>query len=457
LCAIAACTLVAGQTGLPAAQRQRIDTLAQQALARYGAPSASIAVIENDQLVYAQAYGAGRIEPKAAATPGMRYSIGSISKQFTAAAVMKLVEQGKVKLDDPLAKYLPGFTRGNEVTVRELLSHTSGYEDYAPQDYMIPAWLKPTTPQAVVNHWARLPLNFEPGTQWQYSNTNFKLAGLIVEKISGEPFFQFLSQTFFQPLGMTGVLDVSAGWLGPSDAQGTVRHALGPDRVAPIDGTGWNFADGQLGMTAANLARWQIGMLKQSVLKPASYRAMETNTALKNGRLTGYGLGLSVGERNGHRFFGHSGEEIGFTAQELEFPDDHAAVAVLTNQSANATASALAGEIADVLLATSRGPKPGDAAAQQAEAIFLGLQQGKIDRSLFTSDANFYFNATALGDYAASLGRLGAPLSFTQTGEQKRGGMTYHAYAVTFPDRSVTVTTYVQPDGKIEQFLVFPR
>src|SRR6185312_5638979 len=291
--ALAVLTLtLAGQDTLPASQQARVDALTQHALDTLGAPSASIAIVEGDQLVYAHAYGQGRIQPPEAATTSMRYSIGSISKQFTAAAVLLLQEQGRLKLDDRLAKYLPGFTRGNEVTVRELLSHTSGYEDYAPQDYMIPAWLKPTTPQAVVNHWARLPLNFEPGTQWQYSNTNFKLAGLIVEKISGEPFFQFLSQDFFQPLGMTGVLDVSAGWLGPSDAQGTVRHALGPDRVAPIDGTGWNFADGQLGMTAANLARWQIGMLKQSVLKPASYRAMETNTALKNGRLTGYGLGL---------------------------------------------------------------------------------------------------------------------------------------------------------------------
>lgn len=445
---------------LPAALRAQVDTLAQQTLAQLGSPSASIAIVRQGQLVYAQAYGQGRILPPAPATPAMRYSVGSISKQFTAAAVMLLVEQGKLKLDDRVGQYLPGLTRAHEVTIRELLSHTSGYEDYAPQDFMIPAWLHPTTPQAVVNHWARLPLNFDPGTQWQYSNTNYKIAGLIAEKVSGEPLFRFLQEHIFTPLGMTWVVDLNRGWLGPSDAQGSIRHALGPDRPAPATAPGWDFADGELAMTAANLALWQISRLRQNLLRPSSYLAMETPVSLKNGTVTSYGLGLDVGTLAGHRYLGHSGEEIGFTAQEYVFPGAQTAVVVLTNQSANATAPVLARRLATLLLAASPGSAaaaPTDAALAQARQILLGLQQGKMDRSLFTADANFYFDVQALADYTSSLRPLGAPLSFTPLGQQNRGGMLFRSYLASFASRRVEVSTYTQPDGKIEQYLVLPH
>jgi len=320
---------------------------------------------------------------------------------------------------------------------------------------MVPAWLHPTTPQAVVNHWARLPLNFNPGTQWQYSNTNYKIAGLIAEKVSGEPLFRFLQEHIFTPLGMAGVVDLNRGWLGADDAQGTIRHALGPNRPAPATAPGWDFGDGELAMSASELARWQISLLRQRLLRPSSYLAMETPVSLKNGTVTAYGLGLEVGTLAGQRYIGHSGEEIGFTAQEYVFPGAQTAVVVLTNQSANATASVLARRLATLLLAPKTAPA--DAALAQARQILLGLQQGKMDRSLFTPDANFYFNPQALADYASSLRPLGAPLSFTPLGQQNRGGMLFRSYLVSFASRRIEVSTYTQPDGKIEQYLVLPH
>jgi len=455
--ALAVLTLtLAGQDTLPASQQARVDALTQHALDTLGAPSASIAIVEGDQLVYAHAYGQGRIQPPEAATTSMRYSIGSISKQFTAAAVLLLQEQGRLKLDDRLAKYLPGYTRANEVTLSELLSHTSGYEDYAPQDYMIPAWLQPTTPLAVVNHWARLPLNFDPGTQWQYSNTNYKLAGLVVEKVSGQPLFQFLTRHIFQPLAMNGIVNLNQTWVGPEDAQGTIRHALGPARVASHTAPGWDFGDGELAMTPATLALWQISLLRQSVLKPVSYRELETEVPLKNGMPTGYALGLDVGRRHGHRFYSHSGEEIGFEAMEYVFPDDHAAVVVLTNQSANNTAPVLAGEIADAILPAA-AETPGDDVTAAARKILIGLQQGRIDRGLLTRNADFYFDAQTLADFQSSLAPLGPPLSFTLLRQSERGGMTFRAFRAVFQARTVEISTYQMPDGKWEQFLVLPQ
>ena len=160
-----------------------------------GVPSASVAVVQDGKIAYVQAYGSARLDPQMAATPAMRYSIGSISKQFTAAAVLMLAQEGKLSLDDPVSKYIPGLTEGDKVTIRELLSHTSGYQDFWPQDYVPPLMLKPISAEQIMDMWARKPLDFQPGTKWQYSNTNYVIAGAIVEKVSGMPLMQFLSGT----------------------------------------------------------------------------------------------------------------------------------------------------------------------------------------------------------------------------------------------------------------------
>ena len=113
----------------------------------------------------------------------MRYSIGSVSKQFAASAILLLAEEGKLSLDDKVEKFVPGLTRGGDVTLRQLLSMTSGYQDYWPQDYVMPGMLKPVTPDEIVSRWAKIPLDFEPGTQWQYSNTNYVIIGMVVQKV----------------------------------------------------------------------------------------------------------------------------------------------------------------------------------------------------------------------------------------------------------------------------------
>ena len=191
------------QTDLAAELRANIDDIVHKVLATTGVPSASLAVVKDGKIAYLQAYGDARLDPRTPASPEMRYSIGSISKQFTAAAILMLAEEGKLSLDDPVSKYVSGLTRGNEVTIRELLSHTSGYQDYWPQDYVMPMMLKPVTPEEILDRWGRIPLDFDPGTKWQYSNTNYVIAGVIVEKVSGMPLWTLLGKRVFTPLGMT--------------------------------------------------------------------------------------------------------------------------------------------------------------------------------------------------------------------------------------------------------------
>jgi CubicO group peptidase (beta-lactamase class C family) len=432
--------------------RGRIDRIASQVLEQTGVPSASVAVVQHGKLVYTHAYGQARLAPATPATPEMRYSIGSISKQFTAAAILLLQEEGKLSLDDAVGKYVPGLTRGNEVTIRQILSHTAGYQDYWPEDYVMTPMLAPVSAQQILDTWAKKPLDFEPGTQWQYSNTNFVIAGRIVETITGHPLMDLLTARIFRPLGMQSVWNSDETRLTQADATAYYRHALGPLRVAPKEGRGWMYAAGELAMTAHDLALWDESLIAQSVLKPESYKQMFTEVKLKDGKGTHYGLGVEVMDRNGHRSIEHSGEVSGFVSDNEVLVDDGVAVAVLTNQDAVGAASTIARLAAPAVLGTGAATGP----EKQALDLFHGLQQGRIDRSLLAPNLSDYFTAEALADFQASLAPLGEPLSFRQTGEQLRGGMTMRAFQIVYPAKRLRLTTYTYPDGKLEQYLIAP-
>src|SRR5580698_858252 len=306
--------------------RARVDDVAQKALDQTGVPSASIAIVQHGQIVYTHAYGKARLNPSTPAEPAMRYSIGSISKQFTAAAILLLEQQGKLSLNDLVSKFVPDLTRANEVTIRMLLSHTSGYQDYWPQDYLMPPMREAATAQHILDVWGKKALDFDPGTRWQYSNTNFVIAGLIVEKLSGQPLMNFLQQNVFTPLEMKSVSNTDVARLGDTDAGGYIRYALGPLRPAPKEGAGWMFAAGELAMPAHDLALWDISIMNRSLLSAESYKQMFASVKLKDGTDTGYGLGVFTTPRSGHAALEHSGEVSGFVSENIVFPDDKAAI-----------------------------------------------------------------------------------------------------------------------------------
>jgi D-alanyl-D-alanine carboxypeptidase len=432
----------------------RVDSVAHAVLERTGVPSASVAVVRDGRLAYAHAYGDAQLEPEVPAQPDIRYSIGSISKQFAASCILLLQEDGKLSLDDAVSRWLPDLTRADEITVRQLLSHTSGYQDYWPQDYVPPMMLEPTTAQEIMDRWAKMPLDFDPGTRWQYSNTNYVIAGVIVEKVSGTPFFDFLRSRVLTPLGLGSATSIDVSEVTEPEATGYMRYALGPLHRAPKEGAGWLFAMGELAMTATDLAKWDISLMDETLLDPDSYRQLETEVLLNDGVATGYGLGVSVGTSGSHRVISHSGEVSGFTAQNLVFPDDHAAVVVLTNQDAASASGAIARGVSGLLFATQDADT--QARERQAREIFEGLQHGTIDRSLFTDDANAYFSDQALHDFASSLAPLGPPRDFRQTSQSLRGGMVARSFQALFADRALRVWTFQTPDGKLEQYQVAP-
>ncbi len=419
-----------------------------------------MAVVQGGKIAYVKAYGMARLEPAMAATPEMQYSIGSISKQFTATVILLLQQDGKLKLDDPVGKYLPELTRANEVTIRQVLSMTSGYRDFWPEDYVMTSMMKPATPEYILDGWAKKPLDFEPGTQWQYSNTNYVIAGRIAEITGGKPLIEQLQERIFQPLKMIGVFNSDASRLPATDPTGYYQHALGPLRQAPQEGKGWMFAAGELAMPASDLALWNISLMNRTLLAPASYDEMFTEVKLKDGKGSKYGLGVQVGIQDGHRYIEHGGEVSGFVSENIVFPDDKIAVTVLTNEDASNAAGTLGQKIATLVLGGASGASAASAETAAAEKraleIFLGLQEGKLDRTQLTELCDGYFTEEAVADFASSLKPLGKPTSFTQAGTTKRGGMIFRSFKVSFPNKQLRVTEFEMPDGKLEQYLVMP-
>jgi CubicO group peptidase (beta-lactamase class C family) len=444
---------------LTPAETAQVDKIVTDALASSGVPSASIAIVRDGKIVYAKAYGdpgPGLPGPNADA----KYPIASISKQFTAAAILALEDEGKLGLDDAVAKWIPGITGGDRITIRQLLSHTAGLQDYWPQDYSFAAMEKPTTPQGIVDRWAKKPLDFEPGTAWQYSNTGFVVAGMIVEKASGKTLLEYLNKKIFKPLGMHPVDQDLA--IGKGYPQPTHRFALGPVRPAKPAAYGWLWAAGELAMSASDLAKWDIARIDRNVLPADDWAVQETEIKLTDGKPTHYGLGVSIGESNGLPSISHGGEAVGFLSENIVIRDKRFAVVALVNADFGRAQDEISNGIIDLFYPETPIAKPMTEDEQRdalAEKLYTQLQAGTPDRAMLTEDANYYFDATAIADYRDSLAPLGKPDAFKSLGKPRlRGGFVNRNYAIQYGNKRLLAITYAEPGaaGKFEQFIVMP-
>jgi CubicO group peptidase (beta-lactamase class C family) len=451
--ALLAATPAFGQA-LSDAERTQVDRIVTDTLKATDVPSASIAVVRGGAIVFAKAYGK-QSETMLTPRDDAPYQIASVSKQFTAAAILLLENDGKLSLDDTVAKHIPGITDGDKITIRQLLSHSSGLQDYWPQDYSFKAMATPVTPQGIVDRWAKKPLDFVPGTKWQYSNTGYVVAGMIVEKVAGMPLLDFLKLRIFTPLGITAHDQDLA--IGKGFPQGYGRAAMGPLRLATPAAEGWLFAAGELAMSARDLAKWDVARLDRKILTPQDWMLQETPVKLKDGTSTGYGLGVSIGTANGRRFVEHSGEAVGFLSENIVYPDEKAAVVVLTNTWSSDAYATIAQGIARALFPAPPASAADTTALARARQVFDQLRSGTLDRTLLTDNADYYFTPVTRTDFKDSLAPLGEPVSFVQTGRARlRGGFVGRSFRVTYADRALTISSYADRSGKIEQFLITP-
>ena len=441
------------------AEAGRIDQLVAKTLSDTGVPSASIAIVRDGRIAFTKAYG--KANEGLPARPDLPYQIASNSKQFTAMALMLLEDEGKLSLNDPIGKYVPGITGGDRVTIRQLLSHTSGLQDFWPQDYLFGDMTKPTEPQGIVDKWAKKPLDFDPGARWQYSNTGYVVAGMIAEKVAGEKLIPFLKSRIFNPLGMASVIDQDDS-NGPQYPAGYHRYALGPVRIAQPPARGWLYAAGELSMSAGDLAKWDIARMNRALIPAEDWIEQETPVIRTDGRTNGYGLGVFNHFERQRHIIDHGGESVGFLTQNTLYPDSKAAIVVFTNADFSGATGTLTEGIEKIVLDSPEPALTGETARlADVKAIYDALAAGNADRSKFTPNLNSYFDATVSGDYRSSLAKLGKPTSIELiTGPRLRGGFVNRNYKIHYSGRpDLTLVTYAEPgaSGRFEQFMIMPE
>lgn len=325
-----------------------VDALGEAVVADHIVPGFSISVMKAGAFVYSRGFGLANLEIPTPATPHHVYRVGSITKQFTGAAIVLLAEEGKLSIDDPLSKHLPAFPRAAEVTLRQMLTHTSGIGNYTNQpslrDFLMAARIDYDDAalfKAMIDM-TRPAYVFEPGAGWAYSNTAYVLLGLIVQKVAGQSLAAFYKRRLFDPAGMTRTAMDDAADVVPDRASGYSGH---PGSSTAFDNTSFismTFPGGagSIRSTTEDLCRWQRALLGGKIVKPAGLAEMLKPGLIKGGVLptaadkktpVKYGFGLGIGEFEGHSRVGHEGGINGFITYLDSFPDQQATVAMLMN------------------------------------------------------------------------------------------------------------------------------
>lgn len=331
-----------------------VDAIANSPIAAGKVAGMSVVVTQKGRTLVDKAYGLADLELNVATPHGASYEIGSVTKQFTAAAVLLLVERGKLSLDDDITKYLPGYpAHGRQITIRHLLTHTSGIKGYTELSEFR-EWAYQKKPrESFVPIFAEKPLDFEPGAALVYNNSGYFLLGLIIEKVSGTGYADFVRVNLFEPLGMRDSYYCSETVLHHNHAHGYDTAEGQLVLKGYLDHT-WPYSAGSLCSTAPDLAVWLNALHGGRVLKPESYQAMTTPISLNDGTRTRYAFGLGISEVSGRRLIAHGGGINGFLSETEYYPDAQLAIVVLQNTAGPVDPTDTARQIADAVL----GPAP---------------------------------------------------------------------------------------------------
>lgn len=318
---------------LVSARADRVDDYIKAEMEKRHIPGLSLAIVRNGEVIRAKGYGLANVESKVPATENTVFEIASVTKPITATGIMILVEEGKLDIDDEIRKHLPSLPMNwSKVTVRHLLTHTSGIPSYLSQPGFADLNRKAYSPDALVQLVAGLPLEFQPGEKVDYCNTNYILLGLIIEKLSGRTYGEFLSEKLFRPLGMTCTKLNDRTEIIPNRAPG---YLLEKGTLRNVVHTNLNNAYSTAGLlsTVLDLAKWDVALGEGKLLKASTLKQMYTPAVLNDGTLASMSFGWGIGSTRGHPGVGHSGDMWGFSGSVIRLIDDHLSVIVLTNRS----------------------------------------------------------------------------------------------------------------------------
>ncbi|MBK5256745.1 MAG: serine hydrolase [Vicinamibacteria bacterium] len=301
-------------------------------------PGAAVIVVKDGKTLFRKAYGMADLELGVPLQPDMVFRLGSITKQFTATAILMLAEEGKLNVQDRIEKHLPGYpTHGHTITIEHLLTHTSGIQSYTG----MPGWMTdritaPMKPQEIIDGFKKEPMNFAPGERYAYNNSGYILLGAIIEKVSGKTYEAFVKERIFDPLGMTSSYYGSTEPIIKKRVPGYSGDAKAPVNARYLSMT-QPYAAGSLASTVDDLARWDQALAASKLIKPESLAQAWKPFVLKSGEPTTYGYGWVKGSLRGRRSIEHGGGIFGFSTYALSLPDDRVYVAVLCNSDSPAT------------------------------------------------------------------------------------------------------------------------
>jgi CubicO group peptidase (beta-lactamase class C family) len=430
-----------------------VDDLVNAEMKKRQIPGVSLAVIRDGQVIKTGAYGLANVELSVPVTAETVFQIQSVTKSFTATAVMMLEEEGKLAVEDPVSKHLDGTPETwKGITLRHLLTHTSGIKDFINEptaslrlDVSEEEVFKATVPR---------PLNFQPGEKYAYSNTNYHLLAMIIRRHTGKSYGQFLKQKMFEPLGMTSTRIMSWSELVPHRASGYVRRAGGLRNGDFIADSILAYGGGGMISTASDLAKFDLALNSERLLKRLTLERMWTKAKLADGKETAYGLGWGVGGEAEHRWVSHSGSHMtGFTSNLIRYIDDRVSVVVLTN-ARHANPNQIARRIAG-LYVPELAPKRPEAIEDKEPKVTELLREvsrqilgGKLLAATYTPGLLAELSPQVEGLRKEAL-RDGEAKGIELLSRTEGGGTRTYRYRVTFAARAVVVTLTVDGQEKV--------
>lgn len=432
-----------------------IDRLIERSVRERHLVGLSVGVMQDGRIVLAKGYGVRSLETGEPVTPDTLFAAGSVTKQFTCAAALLLAQDGKLSLDDRVAKYEPGLTRAADITLLDLGQHVAGYRDYYPLDFVDRPMAQPRPSNEIIQDFGKRQLDFEPGTRWSYSNTGFLILGRVVERVSGEPFGSFLDRRILQPLGMRRTR-YEPRRDDPALAEGYTGFGLGAPQPAVDEGEGWLAMAGALWSTPKDLLAWDLALMDGKVLSAASWRTMTTPRRLADGRSTNYGCGQFVRDRDAALVLTHEGIVAGFNAWNAIVPATRSAVVLLANADFGVSRPLREAILAKLLppeeeeIPAVKGPP----AQEAAMALLRQLREGKIDRDTLGEEYSAWLTPERM---ASALPKAGEVSEMEVVDVYERGGMEVtklHFRIGTVPAEALLYRT---PDGKIQEFLFYRR
>lgn len=434
-----------------------IDNYVRAQMAERHTPGAAIAVTRNGQIIKTEGYGLANVELNVPATKETVFEIGSVSKQITAAAIMLLVEDGKINVDEKISKYLPNTPESwGKVTVRNLLNHTSGIKSYSSlSGFELSKRLKRDD---FIKALSSYPLEFEPGERYNYSNSGYSLLGFIIESAAQKSYWEFVGERIFKPLGMSKTADRDPQFIVPNRADG-YEWENGKLVGRDYDLTDL-FSAGAIVSTVGDLAKWDAALRGDTFLKKESKAQIWTPVRFNSGELYPYGFGWNVTEFRGHKLISHSGQTAGFGANISRYVDDNISVIVLTNLGEQGMGTVIARGIAKIyipaisLRAMKARPEADAKISQTISTVLRERTENKLNPELLTGDLIKSLSTERAKNNNQRITSFGTIKNIVFVGSETAGKTKIYRYKAETPKRIFLWRFALDDTGKISEMML---